>query len=154
MTQRFLKEHVSVLFKNFIDELIKEKEAFASFEPVRQALLSRKVWLETKLAERPPFTWRMPEASLAEHPLVEQFLRGDDECVIYSAPFFHTLQIKNFINTYRDLEGWSNRGYSIDIRERPERTVLITKTRKIYDRMVLPFSAMEEELKLIEQFFN
>jgi hypothetical protein len=124
---------IELLFFDLSTEFQKEKSALKKCTRIKSLFERRKAALEEKLKSKPPFSWSMPEAKIPEHPSVQAFLRGEDEKMTYSAPFKSAQEVRNFINDYNDCYGWGMymREFSAKITEKPGKTVLIKKTKRI-----------------------
>ena len=149
-------EDEDLLFYDLSTEFQKEKSALKKCTRIKSLFERRKAALEEKLKQKPPFSWSMPKANIPEHPSVQVFLRGEDEKMTYSAPFKSAQEVRNFINDYNDCYGWGiyMREFSAKITEKPGKTVLIKKTKKVHEDRVRKYGFYESEIARIKSYFQ
>lgn len=144
-------------FDEFVVEAYQHRAVMRTHWPqLVHCLQARRYWLDEKLALKPAFSWHMPAAHLPEHPLVEQFLRSADSAMYYSGAFASTRDLRHFIAQYRDAYGWSShqRGFSVNMKEEANLTVLIVKTQQYYQERVKVFDEYEKELNNLTLFLT
>lgn len=97
--------------------------------------------------------WRMPHASIPNHPKFEEFLKSNVECLKYSDTFKSLDEANNFAKTY---EG-SNNHYSIGIKvfgKGKTAYALITKTSTYRDSFNSKRAIYEELVREIRKILK
>lgn len=137
-----------------LTERISEQHArFKQYPSIFSTFEVRKTWLENKLKEKPTFSWRMPEATVPDHPEVEKFLRSEAATLRYQ--FKYVYQLRNFVRAYNDtFGGTATRKFTAKMSEQPGKILLITKTRKWFDDQLNEFTAYASQLEHINSFLN
>ena len=136
------------LFKQLIDEFLKNVDKFKNSKSIYDLLLIRLKWLLNSLKNAPQFSWIM-EGKIDGHPLVEEFLRSDQSELVYANKFSCIKEAKEFAMRYNGLK----RGFSINIVPSgfgKSCQILITKTREFYKSQVNLYNNLQSEHKLIE----
>ena len=139
-------------FSSLIEALADELNVFQCCYPLVEVIEQRMKWLEKKLAERVPFSWRMPKAVIPGHPEVEQFLRGDQLTMNY--PFRYVKELRNFIRSYSNSYSWGPSEYSVEMKEIPGKIANIRKTRRWFDQQEAIFTSYENDLARIRSLLN
>lgn len=136
------------LFKQLIDELLKNIEKFKKSKSIYDLLNTRSKWLLNALKNVPEFSWVM-EGRIDGHPKVEEFLRSNESQLVYANKFAGLREAKEFAARYSGVR----RGFSIRIIPSGfgrACQVVITKTREFYQSQVNLYNNLQSELKLIE----
>ena len=158
-TMESLAECMKIAFpgslKLLLEEFGKEKISVRKCPALMKILERRQRMLNEKLKERPKFTWRMPQATLPlyKHQDVQEFLRSDLEEMIYSPPFRDENELELFIKNYQGF--WNNeRHYSCKITKDSDTSVLIKKTKKMFEHKIKQYNEFESELGCIKTFIK
>lgn len=151
-----MKSAVQGSVNRLLDEFRKEQIEVRRCEALVKMLEARQRWLAFKLTERPvEFTWRMSQATLPldEHPLVLEFLHSNSEEMIYSPPFRDQDDLEFFIYYYQGF--WCcDRHYSCKITKYSDTSVLIKKTKEMFENTANEYNEYERELGCIKTFIK
>jgi hypothetical protein len=141
-----LGNHLKELIKSFsVDSLKKFKEVFEHHLKT----------LNSSIANHKEFSWQMPLASTPGHPLVEKFLRSNEQSMIYGNVFSSISHARNFASKYRsDTHSFSYAGsklYSVKIEadgRGGNSFVRLTKTKDFYQNQLNELTKTKEDIKL------
>ena len=76
------------IFQKLIFVIIRNFNKYRSFPSVYHLLKHRLEWLEIKLSECPPFSWKMEKPGWIEnHPIVENFYTSEEASLVYTGKF-------------------------------------------------------------------
>jgi len=150
--KRVFPESVKWLLEKFGKESIAVRRSPA----LLKILEARQRTLNEKIKERPKFTWRMPQSRLAsyKYPSVHEFLQSDREEMIYYLPQFRGQgDLEKFIKKYNGF--WNNgRQFSCRITKDSDSSVLIKKTKRLFEHRVKEYKECERELGCIKTFIK
>lgn len=147
-----LGDHLKELVKSFsVDSLKKFKEVFEHH-------LSN---LKSSVANHKTFSWEMPLASTPGHPLVEKFLRSNEQSMIYGNVFSSISHARNFASKYSsDTRSYSYVGpklYSVKIEadgRGGNSFVRLTKTKDYYQNQLNEMAINKEDIKFFSSLIT
>lgn len=160
-TTESLSESIKIAFpgnvKWLLEKFAKEKIAVRRSPALLKILEARQRTLNEMIKERPKFTWRMPQSRLPsyKHPSVYEFLQSDREEMIYYPSFRCGVEgeIEKFIKKYHGF--WNNdRQFSCRITKDSNSSVLIKKTKRLFEHRVKEYKKHERELECIKTFIK
>jgi len=137
-----------LLLKQLIEEFIKNFDHFKKSKSIQDMLKLRLKWLTNMLKNVPNFSFIM-EAKITGHKAVEEFLRSENESMIYTGKFKSIKAACDFATRYGGLK----RGHSTKmIPSEVDKTtqVLIIKTQELFQNQQIHYKIFETEYKLIE----
>ena len=151
-----MKSAVLDSVNRLLDEFSKEKIEVRRCPALVKMLEARQRTLNFKLSYRPTeFTWRMSHATLPldDHPRVREFLHSDLEEMIYSPPFKNQDELEFFIYYYQGF--WeTDRHYSCKITKHSDTSVLIKKTKEMFENTANKYNEYDSELECIKTFIK
>ena len=133
---------VSKLNNNYYDELleklIQKCDSFRTNELILDLFRHHLGWLDEKIGPFSEFSWRMPNARIPDHQLVEDFLKSDQQNMTYSN-FKSSKDVSRFIKT--NFTKNSNFSVEIEVGDRgKEAFVEIRKTVEWHNNKIKQLS--------------
>lgn len=145
-------EHKAPSIEGFYTQLEREREFLELFPELLSLFTRRKAWLEEKTRVQPIFSWSMANAEFNEHPRVQAFMISDEEEMKY--PFKLLSNLREFQKKFGGSNNVEKRGYSIQVTELPKKIAQITKTRALFDQLMVTYNKYVQELEVISEFLS
>jgi hypothetical protein len=147
LMQRFVemmkKTFSQYSYDELFDSITNRVENYQSNQHILDLFRHHLSWLDERIGQFAQFTWCMPEATLPEHKLVEDFLKSDQQQIIYRN-FASVKDARCFTLNCLTVERRNyQHGYSVTMKEGGrgnEAFVEIAKTKNWYNLKVSSLS--------------
>jgi hypothetical protein len=134
-----------------VDLFISSPSVFLKNQPLVDTVKSYASHLGKKYPAHMVFSWAMPYANIANHPLVQEFFRSERQVMLYKGVFTGISHARNFIQKYQGQGLVDN--YSADMTANgsgKNAYVQITKTRTYYTKLCSERIRAHEQLSRIK----
>lgn len=142
-----------------VDVFKKEADTFKNYIPLIEIFTQGKNTLQERIDRNlsSVSSWCMPDAKLSGHPLVEEFLRSDQEEMIYNWPFNSKKHVDKFIEKINDTKWTSSSiefGFSAQLTRLENGAMLIKKTKTLYEGKIRKNSDYQADIQRIDEFLK
>jgi len=112
--------------------------------------------LKSNIPDHEEFSWQMPLASVPGHPRVENFLRGNEQTMIYDGVFSSINHARNFAYKYSQYYS-GPKLYSVVIEadgRGGDAFVRLAKTRDYYQNQLKELAKYKDDIKMFKSLIT
>ena len=136
------------LYNELIDNISKNVKGYQTNKHILALIKDHLKWLEEKYSTIMLFNWCMSNASIPEHPKVEEFLKSDQQKMAYSE-FKSLAEARSFAKKYSGIKN----GYAAEMSvggKAKDSFVTISKTKDLYTSKIGESSKLRSWIKKIK----
>ena len=136
------------LYNELIDNISKNVKGYQTNKHILALIKDHLKWLEEKYSTIMLFNWCMSNASIPEHPKVEEFLKSDQQIMAYSE-FKSLAEARSFAKKYSGIKN----GYATEMSvggKAKDSFVTISKTKDLYTSKIGESSKLRSWIKKIK----